>query len=92
MDVMEYIINCYSNNISINNKEMYLIFCFMEFPQDFWQVGLQYYVEKQPWGEEFFIRKLNRIIKDNRDRCEFLSKFESNLKTTRLIMSYENKH
>jgi len=70
-------LDIYSKNIYIDDDELYLIFCFMEFPQDFWQVGLQYYVEKQPWGEEFFIKKLNRIVGDSVDRMEFLRDFET---------------
>jgi len=73
----DYILDIYSKNIYIDDDELYLIFCFMEFPQDFWQVGLQYYVEKQPWGEEFFIKKLNRIVGDSVDRMEFLRDFET---------------
>lgn len=74
---MEFILEIYSNRIPINEEERYLIFCFMEFPQDFWQIGLQYYVEKQPWGEEFFIKKLRRIVEDSRDRMEFIKELET---------------
>lgn len=77
MYTMEFILDIYSNRISINEDERYLIFCFMEFPQDFWQIGLQYYVEKQPWGEEFFLKKLHRIVGDSRDRMEFIKELEA---------------
>lgn len=30
----------------------------MFFPQEIWQVGLQYYFEKQPWTEEYFLKRL----------------------------------
>lgn len=76
MDTLEFILDVYGNNIQINAEERYLIFCFMEFPQDFWQIGLQYYVEKQAWEEEFFLRKLLRIVNDSRERFEFLSELE----------------
>lgn len=75
--MMEYILDTYSSRIPISEKERYLIFCFIEFPQDFWQVGLQYYVEKQPWGEDFFIKKLTRIIEDSRERMDFIKELES---------------
>lgn len=74
---MEFILDNYSNKIPINEYERYLIFCFMEFPQDFWQIGLQYYVEKQLWGEDFFIKKLHRIVEDSRDRMEFIKELEA---------------
>lgn len=77
MDTMEFILDIYSNRIPVNESERYLLFCFMEFPQDFWQIGLQYYVEKQSWGEDFFIKKLHRIVEDSRDRMEFLKELET---------------
>lgn len=77
MKTMEYIIDAYSNIIPIRYDEKYLIFCFMSFPQDFWQVGFQYYVEKQPWDEEFFVKKLKKTTDDQRERFEFLNEFES---------------
>jgi CotS family spore coat protein len=48
---------------------------FMEFPQDYWQIGIQYYWEKQPWTEEFFIKKLNRIYDDKEEKQEFIDEF-----------------
>lgn len=30
----------------------------MFFPQEIWQVGFQYYFEKQPWTEEYFLKRL----------------------------------
>ncbi|TDT62315.1 CotS family spore coat protein [Fonticella tunisiensis] len=76
---LQFILDIYSEFIPVNIEEQYLIFCFMEFPQDFWQVGLQYYIEKQPWGEDFFIKKLNRIVGDSRDRIDFIEKFRASL-------------
>jgi hypothetical protein len=47
----------------------------MEFPQDFWQIGIQYYWENQPWGEEFFIKKLEKILEDREDKQNFIDEF-----------------
>lgn len=77
METLEYIISIYSNFTPINKDELYLIYCFMEFPQDFWQVGLQYYVEKQPWNEEFFLKKLLKVTDDHKERFRFLNNFKS---------------
>ena len=41
-----------------------------------WQVGIQYYWEKQNWGEEFFMTKLKKIIDDREEREEFVEEFE----------------
>ncbi|QCX33434.1 CotS family spore coat protein [Caloramator sp. E03] len=79
-EILDFILSVYYEKIPISNDEIYLIFCFMQFPQDFWQVGLQYYVEKQPWEEEFFLRKLKRIVEDSKERMSFLREFEQRLK------------
>jgi CotS family spore coat protein len=76
LDKMEDILEIYNENIEISKDELYLLFCFMEFPQDFWQVGLQYYVENQSWDEEIFLKKLNRIVNDSKNRFEFLKYFK----------------
>lgn len=76
-DTLEFILENYASCIPVSDEELYAIFCFMEFPQDFWQIGLQYYVEKQPWEEEFFIRKLSRMAEDSRERMDFLKEFEA---------------
>lgn len=84
-ETLEFIVAAYNENITIYDDELYLIYCFMEFPQDFWQVGLQYYVEHQPWDEEFFLRKLSRIVKDSKEKAEFLEKHEQSFVRQLLI-------
>ena len=79
LEVVDFILEVYGEIIPISREEIEIIMCFMEFPQDFWQVGLQYYVEKQPWAEEFFIRKLGRITADSKERMEFLEEFKTGL-------------
>jgi len=48
---------------------------FMEFPQDYWQRGIQYYWEKKMWGEDFFLRKLKAYADDREERQEFINIF-----------------
>lgn len=72
MKVFNFILNEYSKTIEVNNEELKLIYCFMEFPQDYWQVGLQYYVEKQPWTDENFLKRLNRVVLDSENRFDFI--------------------
>lgn len=76
MEKAQYIIDCYMEAGEVDKDEISVINAFMEFPQDFWQVGLQYYVEKQKWEEENFNRRLNNVIKDRADRQEFLEEFK----------------
>lgn len=77
MTRLQFILEVYRELIPISYLEEYLLFCFMEFPQDFWQIGLQYYIEKQPWEEEYFLKRLHRLLGDSKDRFEFLKKYEA---------------
>ena len=47
----------------------------LEFPQDYWQVGIQYYWEGPLKSEDFFIKKLNKINEDNEEKQEFIQEF-----------------
>lgn len=79
-DILNYILEVYSNKIKITDDDIYMIFCFMQFPQDFWQIGLQYYVEKQPWSEDYFMKKLTRVTDDWKMRFNFINEFETSFK------------
>ena len=50
----------------LHKKEKQVMKFFMLFPQDFWQRGLQVYWEQQPWGEEFFVQKINKYLDDRK--------------------------
>jgi CotS family spore coat protein len=70
-----FIINEYSKYYALSDKDIGIIKAFMVYPQDFWQVGLQYYVEHQPWTKEYFLLRLERVIHDKEMREKFLREF-----------------
>ena len=74
-DKAYFILNSYANTHSLFDEEVKLMKGFIRFPQGFWQVGLQYYWEQQPWGEEFLVSKLNKYLKDRENREKFLKTF-----------------
>jgi len=71
----EFILNEYDKHYTISRKELEVMKAFIIFPQDFWQVGLQYYTEKQPWTMDYFMMRLNRIVDDREIRHKFLQDF-----------------
>lgn len=75
IDKAYFILNEYDRSYSIDRKDIKVIKAFMAFPQDFWQIGLQYYVEKQPWTTEYFLMRLGRIVNDREIRDKFLKEF-----------------
>lgn len=76
---MGFIIKQYNEIINLNEKELEVLRCFIEFPQDFWQIGLQYYIEKLKWEEEIFLKRLRRIVEDFAYRRVFLKELEGGI-------------
>lgn len=66
------ILNNYSKVKNVKQSDIEIMSALIEFPQAYWQLGIQYYWEQQPWGEEFFIRKLIKYSKDREMREEFI--------------------
>ncbi len=75
IDISRIILNSYSKEETIDERDLPIMASFIEFPQDYWQIGIQYYWEQQPWSKEFFINKLKKIEKDIEDRQEFVDDF-----------------
>lgn len=70
-----FILDNYSKVKEVNIKDIPIMSSFMEFPQDYWQTGIQYYWEEQPWGEDFFIKKLKKIYEDEEEKQDFIDEF-----------------
>ena len=64
---------CKSNNVY--EEELNLMKSFIRFPQEFWQRGLQYYWEQQPWGEAFIENKILKYLDDVEERELFIENF-----------------
>jgi len=71
------IIDSYSTIKMVSKRDIPIMAAFMEYPQDYWQVGIQYYWEEQPWGEDFFIKKLKKTIEDREEKQEFIEDFRN---------------
>lgn len=56
-------------------EELEVLRILAHWPQDFWQVGYQYYYEKLPWPMERFLKKLQRKINSMLAREKFLKEF-----------------
>ena len=73
--IADNIISNYNKTNEITKEELNLMKSFIRFPQTFWQIGLQYYWEQQPWSEEAFINKINKYIDDTKMRDKFLDEY-----------------
>lgn len=72
INTLSYILDAYREGIEVSRDEIEVVREFIEFPQDYWQVGLQYYIEHQPWEEEVFNKRLTRAIEDSTYKYKFL--------------------
>ena len=61
--------------MDVSEEEVPIIREFIRFPQAFWQIGLQVYWEQQPWGEDFFINKLEKYLDDRELREKFIDSY-----------------
>lgn len=75
LNIAKTILKSYSEEKKLSKQDIKLIGAFIKFPQDFWQVGWQYYEEKQPFDEEIFLRKIYKYIKDLRNKENFIENF-----------------
>lgn len=66
------ILKTYASIGGVKKEDFPIMAAFIEFPQDYWQRGIQYYWEEKPWGEDFFIKKLEKYIRDREQRQEFV--------------------
>lgn len=71
----DLILDAYSENMEVKQDEMPIIREFIRFPQTFWQIGLQVYWEQQPWGDDFFLNKLEKYLEDCMEREEFINSY-----------------
>lgn len=75
MNITETILDNYNKNNHVHEEEIPIMAAFMRFPQQFWQIGIQYYWEMQDWGEDFFIKKLDKYKEDIDERNSFIDEF-----------------
>jgi CotS family spore coat protein len=75
MDLGRFILTTYHQTAALTLEELQVMQVLLSWPQDFWQIGLQYYVEKLPWPPGRFLKKLEHRIQQRFERERFLNEF-----------------
>lgn len=70
-----FILDSYNSINRVLQDDIPIMAAFIEFPQEYWQIGIQYYWENHRWSEDIFIKKLKRILQDEGGRKDFIEKF-----------------
>lgn len=76
MDTAKFIMDSYSLNYKVQEEDLPIMAGFIMFPQELWQIGIQYYWENQKWEEDFFEKKLLKILEDIEPRYDFARELE----------------
>lgn len=69
------ILAAYGSVIPLDHRAYPVLAAFLQFPHEYWQIGLQYYYEKQRWSEEYFLARYKRKLKSPDLRQRFLNTF-----------------
>ena len=70
-----FIMDEYNATNLIYKSDIEVMAAFMEFPQEYWQIGIQCYWEKRIKGEDFFVKKLEKMHDDEESKQIFIEKF-----------------
>lgn len=75
LDLARDILETYQRHFPLDPDELKVMAGFLTWPQDYWQIGAQYYLEDKLWTEKGFHRRLDRNFVNQRVREEFLEWF-----------------
>lgn len=71
----------YSSVKPISKEELKVMLTLIIFPHKFWKLGKKRYVKNKNWNEKTYMRKLNRLIKNDEYQEKFLLDYLSFLET-----------
>ena len=78
-EIVVKIINDYNEIYEISNKEKKIIFALLNYPRDFINISIDYYLKQKSWDEEVFISRFRDKIENDTFRSELLRNLNKNL-------------
>lgn len=66
------IVDAYNSVKELNEDEVNILKCLMNFPQRFWRLANRYYYREAGWSEESFTKKMKEIISERPQYMEFI--------------------
>lgn len=76
MDKAFCILESYDRKNPLSSGELKVLAPFFLFPQDFWMISRQYYIERKAWDEEDFVDKMNTKSEYTLMRRKFIEEYE----------------
>lgn len=71
------ILAAYQTVIPLDERVFPVLYALLQFPHEYWQIGLQYYSEHQPWSQTYFIQRFQRKLANPERRAEFMKHFRT---------------
>ncbi|NLG83601.1 MAG: CotS family spore coat protein [Firmicutes bacterium] len=76
-EVARKVIGAYHRENPLDERELAVLYPFLLWPQDFWQIGRQFFAERLPWPSERFFETLHRRTVDREERGSFLDWYKA---------------
>ncbi|MEG0128451.1 CotS family spore coat protein [Clostridium sp.] len=76
IDISKTILNHYREEKPMNEDEMNILYGYLAFPKDFYDIATSYYFRNRDWEEDEFLEKLKRKSEYKDDRERFLINFK----------------
>ena len=70
------ILESYDRKSPVSCSELKVLAPFFLFPQDFWMISRQYYIERKDWDEEDYVDKMNTKSEYTLMRRKFIEEYE----------------
>lgn len=76
VDVANIVMEFYKTESEMSCKELEVLYGYLMFPQDFYEISTNYYMRTRNWDEDEFVDKLKRKAEYKVEREKFLLNFE----------------
>ncbi|CDF57224.1 CotS family spore coat protein [Thermobrachium celere] len=76
VDMADTILQGYSMIRKLEPNELKVLYAYLLFPQDFYDITISYYMKTRGWDEDEFFEKLKRKAEYKEDREKFLKDFK----------------
>ncbi|KMT22831.1 CotS family spore coat protein [Clostridium cylindrosporum] len=76
IDIGKTIIKSYGEEKPLSSEELDILYGYLLFPKDFYDISTSYYFRNRDWEEEEFLEKLKRKAEYREDREKFLDNYK----------------
>jgi CotS family spore coat protein len=76
IEIADVAMEAYKSENEMSPEEVQVLYGYLSFPQDFYEISTNYYMRTRNWDEEEFVDKLKRKADYKEEREKFLSEFK----------------